>query len=109
MHPTTATNRLLTRAFLIALLPTLLLVSHLAAAPLSKDEAIKLAHAEVAKNDTWAERAEYTAEPSKGGWSVTAWRIEHPEKEGSARLVPGGFRSIVIDSEGKVVSYLRGH
>ena len=102
-------NRPLTRVFLIALLPTLLLVSHLAAAPLSKADAIKLARDEVARNDTWAERAEYTAEASKGGWSVTAWRIERPEKEGSARFVPGGFRSVVIDSKGKVVSYLRGH
>ena len=38
--------------------------------------AVAIARREVAKQDTWADRATYTAQRKGDGWAVTAWRIE---------------------------------
>lgn len=74
-----------------------------------EETAIATARRAVAERESWSHGAEFTANPFKDGWVVTAWRIEYPNNKGSSRFVPGGFLSITIDRTGKVTQYLRGH
>lgn len=67
--------------------------------PLGKSEILDNARVEVAKNDTWADRAEYTATKDEIGWVVEVWRTPK---------VFGGVRYIEIDNNGNVLKYGRG-
>ena len=66
---------------------------------LGENEILEIAKAQVAKNDTWADRAEYTLTKDKDGWEVEVWRIPK---------VPGGVRYMSIDRKGNVLKYGRG-
>jgi hypothetical protein len=65
------------------------------------DEAaiLKIAEQAVRENDTWADRAEYSAERDENGWQVLVSRLPK---------VPGGQRYIRIDDSGMVTNYGRG-
>ena len=45
----------------------------------------------------WADRAEWEVSKSGDGWEVIAWRVEHPERKGSARYLPWGYSVIELD------------
>jgi hypothetical protein len=66
---------------------------------LGESEILDIAKAQVAKNDTWADRAEYTSTKDENGWVVVVWFIPK---------VFGGVRYIEIDNNGNVVRYSRG-
>ena len=66
---------------------------------LRESEILDIAKAQVAKNDTWADRAEYTLTKDENGWVVEVWRIPK---------VFGGVRYIEIDNHGNVKEYSRG-
>lgn len=66
---------------------------------LTEKQVLDIAKAQVAKNDTWGDHAEYALTKEEDGWSVHVWRIPK---------VPGGARYISIDRDGAVVRYDRG-
>jgi hypothetical protein len=68
--------------------------------PIYEQQALAIARKAVEANDTWADRATYEARLIEPGWTVTVWRQP---------TVPGGFRIVTIDSNGKVTNYYRGH
>lgn len=72
--------------------------------PAQKD-AIATARRAVRQNEDWAELAEYRIQSHASGWQVTAWRVVHPEAKGNARYVPWGYRTIVVDRNGRVIEY----
>lgn len=67
---------------------------------LGEKDILDIAKAQVAKNETWADRAEYTLSTERDGWMVVVWRIPN---------VPGGVRYISMDRQGKVLAYARGN
>ena len=69
------------------------------AGELGENDILDIAKAQVAKNETWADRAEYTLTTEGEGWTVEVWRFPN---------VPGGVRAISIDRQGKVLTYARG-
>lgn len=62
-------------------------------------EILGIAKAQVEKNETWGDRAEYTLKKDETGWTVDVWRLPK---------VPGGVRYISIDDSGNVLKYVRG-
>lgn len=68
------------------------------------DEAavLTIAKRAVTTNDTWVSQAEFgTPKRAVAGlWTVSVWRIP---------AEPGGHRLIMIDQEGRVISYIRGY
>jgi len=71
--------------------------------PLTAEESriIEIARQAVASNDTWVARAEFEAPKRDGkGWSVMVWRLPY---------TPGGYRVVLIDEDGSVTAYHRGH
>ena len=68
-------------------------------AALDEAAVIRIAEQAVQANDTWADRAEYSAMKDGDEWIVLVWRIPK---------VPGGHRSVRIDAAGKVIDYTRG-
>ena len=66
---------------------------------LNEDAVLKIAKQAVRDNDTWADRAEYTATKNGKEWTVLVWRL--PKS-------PGGHRHITITDSGKVIEYGRG-
>ena len=73
-----------------------------------QQQAIQIARAAVAAQDTWAQRAVYEAHQEGDDWLVTASRIEGYDANGKPRFVTGGARLIRINQKGQVVYYLRG-
>ena len=70
--------------------------------------AIIIARDAVAKNDTWADRATYTAHRNGSGWSVLVRRIEGYNDSGKSTFGIGGHRLVLIDEKGNVTAYVRG-
>jgi hypothetical protein len=70
--------------------------------------AIIIAQDAVAKNDTWADRATYTAQRDGSGWSVLVREIEGYDESGKPIFVLGGHRLVRIDEKGNVTAYGRG-
>jgi hypothetical protein len=70
--------------------------------------AIIIAQDAVAKNDTWAGRATYSAQRDGSGWSILVRRIEGYDESGKPISVPGGHRLVLIDEKGNVTAYGRG-
>jgi len=68
-------------------------------ATVDEDAVLKIAKQAVRDNDTWADRAEYTATKEGDEWNVLVWRLPK---------VPGGYRYITIGSSGAVIEYERG-
>ena len=75
---------------------------------LDEKKAIEIARGAVREKDTWADRATYKARQTEEGWTVSVWRIEGYNEEGEPLFTPGGFRTVVIDEQGKVTEYRRG-
>ncbi|WP_395745185.1 hypothetical protein [Prosthecobacter sp.] len=69
--------------------------------------AIAIAHRAVAANDKRAATAIYKAHPEGGGWWVLV-RCERIDSTGQPQSSGGSTRSIHIDDQGAVTSYLRG-
>lgn len=59
------------------------------------------------QKETWADRAEWEVQKSRGGWEVIAWRVEHPERKGPMRYLPNGYSVIELDERLAPVSYRR--
>jgi len=59
------------------------------------------------QKEDWAERAEWEVTPAGGGWEVIAWRVEHPERQGSDRYLPWGYSEIELDARLVTVHYHR--
>jgi hypothetical protein len=70
--------------------------------------AIIIAQDAVAKNDTWGDRATYTAQRNGSGWSVLVRRIEGYDDSGKPLFAFGGHRLVLIDGKGNVTAYVRG-
>jgi hypothetical protein len=75
---------------------------------LDEIRAIIIAQDAVAKNDTWADGATFSARRNGSGWSVLARHIESYDDSGKPRFAIGGHRLIAIDENGKVRTYGRG-
>jgi hypothetical protein len=95
-------------AFLIAVFALMTSCSHREAVRVKADRSltaeesriIDIARQAVASNDTWIARAEFEAPKRHGrGWSVMVWRLPY---------TPGGYRTVLIDENGKVTAYHRG-
>jgi hypothetical protein len=59
------------------------------------------------QNEKWADRAEWEVIKAGSGWEVVAWRVEHPDRKGSARYLPWGYSIIELDSRMVAVHYRR--
>jgi hypothetical protein len=59
------------------------------------------------QKEDWADRVEWEVLKSGDGWTVIAWRIEHPDKKGPARYFPWGYSEIELDSRLVAVHYHR--
>jgi hypothetical protein len=59
------------------------------------------------QHEDWADRAEWEVLPSGEGWEITAWRVEHPDRQGPERYLPWGYSVIELDSRGVAVHYRR--
>ena len=59
------------------------------------------------QREDWAERAEWEVMKTGDGWEVIAWRVEHPERQGSDRYLPWGFSVIELDSLMVTLRYSR--
>ena len=70
-------------------------------------EQIAVARRALQQNEDWANRAEWEVSKSRDGWTVTAWRVEHPDKKGPARYSPWGYSIIELDSRMVAVHYRR--
>ena len=44
---------------------------------------------------------------NEDGWTVIAWRIEHPERKGADRYLPWGYSVIELDRRLVAVHYTR--
>ena len=55
--------------------------------------------------EKWGGRAEWEVIPTKAGWDVIAWRIEHPDRQGPQRYVPWGYAVIKLDPQLEIVGY----
>jgi outer membrane biogenesis lipoprotein LolB len=71
-------------------------------------DAILIARDAVTKNDTWADRATYTAQRNGKGWTVLVRRIEGYDSSGEPYFVSAGHRLVRIDAKGNVTAYVRG-
>jgi hypothetical protein len=52
----------------------------------------------LAQEADWSDRADWEVEKTAEGWNVTAWRVEHPDRQGPGRYVPWGYAVIELDS-----------
>jgi hypothetical protein len=59
------------------------------------------------QKENWASRAEWEVLQSEDGWEVIAWRVEHPERQGSDRYLPWGYSVIELDRRLVAVHYHR--
>lgn len=59
------------------------------------------------QREDWAHRAEWEVRESSEGWTVTAWRVEHPERRGPERYVPWGYSVIELDRRMTAIGYRR--
>ena len=59
------------------------------------------------QKENWAGRAEWEVLQSDKGWTVIAWRVEHPERKGSDRYLPWGYSVIELDRRMVAVHYHR--
>ena len=76
---------------------------------LSEQQVLDIARKAVQANDTWADRGRFEVKKNADGtWSVMVWRIEGYDMDGKPQFVPGGYRFITIDQQGKVTDYMRG-
>jgi hypothetical protein len=57
------------------------------------------------QKEDWAGRAEWEVSPNGDGWEVIAWRVEHPERQGSDRYLPWGYSEIELDRRLVAVHY----
>jgi len=73
----------------------------------SKEAALRVAKEAVAEREEWPHGGDYNVSAEPEGWRVTAWRIDFPKHEGSARYAGGGFRVIHIGPEGELRRYSR--
>ena len=61
-------------------------------------EQISAARRLLMQKETWADRVEWEVARTESGWEVTAWRVEHPERQGAMRYLPWGYSTIRLDS-----------
>lgn len=94
-------------ALLLCLSASALLNSASADSCTSKEAAVRIAKEAVAEREEWPNGGDYNVSADPEGWRVTAWRIDFPKHEGSARYAGGGFRVIHISSEGELRRYSR--
>jgi len=59
------------------------------------------------QQEDWAGRADWEVVKSAEGWVVTAWRIEHPERQGANRYLPWGYAVIELDRRMVAIAYRR--
>jgi uncharacterized protein YceK len=59
------------------------------------------------QKEDWADRAEWEVAKTGDHWLVTAWRVEHPDKQGADRYLPWGYSVIELDSRFVAVNYHR--
>lgn len=73
----------------------------------SQETALRIAREAVAEREQWPNGGDYKVSTDTAGWRVTAWRIDFPNHEGSARYAGDGFRVIHIDRDGALRKYSR--
>ena len=73
----------------------------------SKEAALRVAREAVVEREDWPNGGDYNVSSDPEGWRVTAWRIDFPRHEGSARYAGGGFRVIHIGPSGELRRYSR--
>ncbi|HOW64512.1 MAG TPA: hypothetical protein P5186_07530 [Candidatus Paceibacterota bacterium] len=61
-------------------------------------EQIAVARQVLEQKEQWADRAEWEVKKTRTGWEVVAWRVEHPDRQGSQRYVPWGYSVIELDA-----------
>lgn len=70
-------------------------------------EQIAVASKVLQQYENWADRAEWEVTKSGDGWTLIAWRVEHPERKGSDRYLPWGYSVIELDHRLVAVHYTR--
>ncbi len=70
-------------------------------------EQISVARRVLIQKEDWADRAEWEVKQTGGGWEVTAWRVEYPDRKGSKRYLPWGCSVIELDARLAPVHYRR--
>jgi hypothetical protein len=70
-------------------------------------EQIAVAMRVLKQEENWADRVEWEVIKNEDGWTVIAWRIEHPERKGSDRYLPWGYSVIELDRRMVAVHYTR--
>ena len=70
-------------------------------------EQIEAAQRVLEQNENWVDRAEWEVRPSAEGWTVIAWRVEHPNAKGANRYLPWGYSVIELDRRLLALHYTR--
>jgi hypothetical protein len=70
-------------------------------------EQIAVARRVLEVKENWADRAEWEVRKSPDGWTLIAWRVEHPERKGPERYVPWGYAVIELDRRLMAINYRR--
>ena len=70
-------------------------------------EQIAVAMRVLKQYENWADRVEWEVLKNEDGWTVIAWRIEHPERKGADRYLPWGYSVIELDRRLVAIHYTR--
>jgi len=70
-------------------------------------EQIAVARRVLEQEEKWADRAEWEVQETSQGWTVCAWRVEHPDARGPDRYLPWGYSIIELDRRLVAVRYRR--
>ena len=70
-------------------------------------EQIEAAQRVLEQNENWVDRAEWEVRSSPEGWTVVAWRVEHPSAKGADRYLPWGYSIIELDRRFIALHYTR--
>jgi hypothetical protein len=68
---------------------------------------IEVAQRVLQQNENWADRAEWEVSTTAEGWTLIAWRVEHPDETGPSRYLPWGYSVIELDRRMVAVRYER--
>jgi hypothetical protein len=70
-------------------------------------EQIEIGQHVLRQYENWSDRAEWEVIKTSDGWTLIAWRVEHPNSTGAGRYVPWGYSTIELDHRMVAVHYYR--